>query len=322
VSTSPEDEIRTPIRQFVAIVTMGSNGRVRAWWRFVLGLLVVLFANFGAQFLASAAGYGRRFELAYRPLGLLLALGGFAVLSKTIDEVEGNPLPYLGLRRKNWRREVVLGLLLGFGMILLAVLAIAVLGQLTINIKLSGYSIVLAVIELIILAAGAMMEEIMFRGYPFQRLVESIRPLPAVVVLSTLFGLAHFMNPHVSFWAVANTAAVGVLLCVAYLRTGALWMPFGLHFAWNTALGLVFGLPVSGLKTFSVIVRSKADGPIWLTGGSYGIEASVVGTVVIVMGTIVLFLLPKHYLRLSTVSGSISGAFETAPENPAERIQL
>jgi hypothetical protein len=61
-------------------------------------------------------------------------------------------------------------------------------------------------------------------------------------------------------------------------------MPWGIHFGWNTVLGLVFGLPVSGLTDFSVIVKSRALGPKWLTGGAYGIEGGALGTIVIVLG--------------------------------------
>jgi hypothetical protein len=63
-------------------------------------------------------------------------------------------------------------------------------------------------------------------------------------------------------------------LAVAYLRTRTLWFPFGIHFGWNFALGFVFGLPVSGMSDFSVLVHGSIRGPQWLTGGAYGLENS------------------------------------------------
>ena len=69
----------------------------------------------------------------------------------------------------------------------------------------------------------------------------------------------------------------GVLLAAAYLRSRALWLPWGIHLAWNAVLGVGFGLPVSGLTQFAVVVQGTAQGPEWLTGGGYGLEASVVG---------------------------------------------
>ena len=94
-----------------------------------------------------------------------------------------------------------------------------------------------------------------------------------------------------------NTCAIGALLCTAYLRTGALWMSWGIHFSWNTALGLVFGLPVSGLTDFAVILKTRATGPRWVTGGAYGIEGSVVGTIVILLGFIPVILLTRKCAR-------------------------
>ena len=73
-----------------------------------------------------------------------------------------------------------------------------------------------------------------------------------------------------------------MLLAVAYLRTRTLWLPFGIHFGWNFALGFVFGLPVSGMSTFSVIVHGSIRGPAWLTGGAYGLENSGAAAILLV----------------------------------------
>jgi uncharacterized protein len=317
-------EDSSPVQRFALKVLYAPDRRVRAIWRFVLGLLVVIFANIGAGFLASGAGYGRRFELAFRPLALVFAIAGFVLLAKVADEVEGKPFAYLGLGRRSWGRDFGFGAVLGLGMISVAVAVIAVAGDLTVNATITRRTLELAVVEVMILAAGALMEEVMFRGYPFQRLVESMGPWPAMFVVSGLFGAAHLTNPYASFWGVANTAAVGVLFCLAYLRTQSLWMPFGIHFAWNTALGLLFGLPVSGLRSFSVIVRSSAEGPLWLTGGGYGIEASALGTAVIVLGVVAVTILVKQRPKDSAANVCTGGtnAFETPDENQPERIQL
>jgi len=74
-----------------------------------------------------------------------------------------------------------------------------------------------------------------------------------------------------------------------YLRTRTVWMIWAIHFGWNFTLGVIYGLPVSGITEFSVIVRSQAVGSRWLTGGSYGIEASVTGAVVIMIGYVIVW---------------------------------
>jgi hypothetical protein len=144
-----------------------------------------------------------------------------------------------------------------------------------------------------VLAAGACAEEVAFRGYPFQRLIEAIGPVAAAIVLSLLFGAVHFLNPHASVLGFLNTALIGLLLAFAYLRTRTLWMSIAIHFFWNLTLGLVFGLPVSGLTLFSVVTRARAVGPLWLTGGSYGIEASAETTIVVVLALMVVVVFVK-----------------------------
>jgi hypothetical protein len=98
-----------------------------------------------------------------------------------------------------------------------------------------------------------------------------------------LFGSIHLLNPHFAVLPMVNTMLIGALFAIVYLRTRSLWLPWGIHFGWNFALGVVFGLPVSGITQFSVWNRASATGPEWLTGGSYGIESSVMVTFLFIL---------------------------------------
>ncbi len=144
------------------------------------------------------------------------------------------------------------------------------------------------VVVLIVLVFGALAEEMMFRGYPFQRLEEAIGPTGAIAVFSLLFAAVHLSNPGASPLGLLNTVLIGIVLAIAYLRTRALWLSWGIHFGWNATLGLLFGLPVSGLRIFNVVTHATAKGPRWLTGGSYGIEASAPGAVAVIIGLVVV----------------------------------
>jgi hypothetical protein len=85
-------------------------------------------------------------------------------------------------------------------------------------------------------------------------------------------------------------------LTIAYLRTGALWLSWGIHFGWNATLGLVLGLPVSGFRYFNLWIYTQAYGPKWLTGDYYGVEAATTGTVAILIGILVVWKLPVQKL--------------------------
>jgi hypothetical protein len=262
-----------------------------AFSRFLLGVAVVFAANFLAGALTPQSDSLRRFDLFYRPLLLVFLLAGFGILILHLDRVPGNPLAAMGLaRRPPWLRDLWVGSLLGSGTVALAVAVIAIFGTLTIRVALTARTVQLAAAVIVVLITGAAAEEVSFRGYPFQRLIEAIGARLAVVVSSALFGAVHLLNPHASLWGFLNTVLVGVLLALAYLRTRSLWMPIAIHFAWNATLGLVFGLPVSGLTEFSVITRARTGGPLWLTGGDYGIEASLMGAAAIVLGIGLLLL--------------------------------
>ncbi|HEX9119730.1 MAG TPA: type II CAAX endopeptidase family protein [Terriglobales bacterium] len=276
---------------------LDNQGRVRPGWRFLLGAVVAVIANFIAIGVAGPLSHGqtRLLEALYRPLTMVLLLGGYALLLMSADQVHERLFSAMGLGKfPGWVRQALWGAAIGTALTVVAVLWIVIFGDLrAVSFSISKHALALALVELFILSTAAMGEELMFRGYPFHRLVETTGPVFAVVVMSSLFGFAHGGNPHASKLAVVNTCAIGALLCTAYLRTGALWMSWGIHFAWNTALGLVFGLPVSGLANFAVILRTRASGPRWVTGGAYGIEGSVVGTIVILMGFIPVILLTR-----------------------------
>ena len=298
--------------------------RLIAFSRFLLGIAMAFTANFVAGSLAPASDSLRRFDLAYRPLLLVFLLAGFSLLLAGFDRAPGNPLVAMGLGlRGPWLRDLWTGGLFGAGMVAVPVALIAVAGRLAIKVVVTTATLRLAAVVIVILAAGAMAEEITFRGYPFQRMVEAIGPTAAALVLSALFGAVHLANPHASAWGCLDTVLIGLLLSLAYLRTRSLWMPIAIHFWWNVTLGLILGLPVSGLTEFSVVTRARAEGPLWLTGGSYGIEASAVVAAVIALGIVLFTVLvrprevaaPTQGLGMPEwqSAGEISGPTEQPP---------
>lgn len=123
--------------------------------------------------------------------------------------------------------------------------------------------------------AGALLEELVFRGYLF-RWLALWNAWAAVALTSLLFGFAHAANPHATpLSSLAIAAEAGLLLAAAYWLSGNLWFPIGIHFGWNFSEGSIFSTPVSGTQSPGVIVGTLS-GPGLLTGGAFGIEASLV----------------------------------------------
>lgn len=135
---------------------------------------------------------------------------------------------------------------------------------------------------LVLLAFGAVGEELLFRGYAFQLMVRRMGEFASVLPVAVIFGVAHMGNQGVTLLAIFNTILWGVLLGYAYLLTRALWLPIGLHFGWNAAMP-VLGVNLSG---FTMGVPGYAlhwsAGDLW-SGGAYGFEGSVLTTVIVVV---------------------------------------
>lgn len=175
---------------------------------------------------------------------------------------------------------------------------------------------------LFLVAAAA--EELLFRGYPFQVLVEGLGPVLAVIVAAALFALAHATNPWVDGLALLNIGLAGVVMAVAYLRTWSLWVPLGLHWAWNWVMAALFDLPVSGLSFDVPGYDLRAVGPRIVTGGPFGPEAGLLATVA--SGAAIAWLLrtgrlsrSEHVAALGPLVGDRGGGGDTEEDDRLER---
>jgi hypothetical protein len=102
-----------------------------------------------------------------------------------------------------------------------------------------------------------------------------------LIFTAGLFGLAHTLNPGATIGSsVAIALEAGVLLGAAYAATQRLWVPIGLHAGWNFAEGSLFGMTLSGNNMGVGLLRGSLSGPLILTGGEFGPEASIVAVLV------------------------------------------
>ena len=139
---------------------------------------------------------------------------------------------------------------------------------------------------LVVLAPAAFAEEVLFRGVPLVLLAAAFGRGPALVALAILFGLAHLANPGVTSLAVANIAAAGIFLGLAFYAPGGIFTAFGAHLGWNATLA---GLdaPVSGLPFSIPAIDFVPGGPAWLTGGAFGPEGGLTATTAIGLACVV-----------------------------------
>lgn len=141
------------------------------------------------------------------------------------------------------------------------------------------FSVSALVVFLVLILFSAIGEEILFRGFPLQRLQETFGPAPAVLGTSLLFGWAHAGNLSVTWLAILNTFLWGVVFGCAWLKTRDLWLPIGLHVGWNWTLPLL-GVQLSGFTLEVTGYRLVGGGTLW-DGGAYGPEAGLITTVLV-----------------------------------------
>jgi membrane protease YdiL (CAAX protease family) len=137
-----------------------------------------------------------------------------------------------------------------------------------------------------VLLLAAFFEELVLRGYPFQVLSEAYGPAVAVGVTALVFGALHGANPGVGWTALVNTVLAGILLGIMYWRTFSLWLVTGAHLAWNWTMGVMVGLPVSGLDVDGSRSVIQVGGPDIITGGEYGPEGGLLLGLVTLMGVL------------------------------------
>jgi membrane protease YdiL (CAAX protease family) len=135
-----------------------------------------------------------------------------------------------------------------------------------------------AVVTSALLFFGAAGEEMMFHGYAFQLLVRYLGAFATILPVGIVFGLMHIGNQNTTVLGIANTVLWGVLLGFACYRSGALWMPIGIHFGWNVILPLA-GANLSGFTMRVTGYALHQNAGVLLSGGAYGPEGSVLTTV-------------------------------------------
>jgi len=132
-------------------------------------------------------------------------------------------------------------------------------------------------IPLLIAFAGAPFEELVFRGVLFRIIEQGLGSWLALVISAVIFGGLHLLNENATvFGAIAVMLQAGLMLGAAFMATRRLWLPIGTHFAWNFMQSGVFGIAVSGNEPHDGLIKSSLTGPDILTGGSFGVEGSIV----------------------------------------------
>jgi CAAX protease family protein len=315
---------------FLRQIFINDVGRLRSGWRLVVFLLTCVLVFYLITTLVRVAFVLANLLLPNATLNRTLQdlTFGIIVLASSLIAayictrwLEGLPWRAIGLWfHARWFRDFLIGSVIGIISLALAAGIAAAAGGLRFSI--SPTNMFPQVAKTLILSGGlfiiaALAEEALFRGYPLQTLARARLAWLGVLITSVPFAAGHLENPNAGqALSSFNTALAGVWLAIAYLKTRSLWFPLGVHWAWNWALGSLFGLPVSGITRFAQypLLHGIDLGPTWLTGGSYGIEGGLAGTIALVISTVFIW-------RTRLVSATEEMMRLTSQETPTSEDQ-
>lgn len=291
--------------------------RLRGGWRLLIQGLIYFGGTFLAQFILGIslgmvlAASGEDLtnpdvilaatETPFFRLLTVLASLVFIMISCTFAARRLDKRPFrdygfhFGLR---WWADLGFGLLLGAFLMLAIFLVERAAGWITVDSRpLDGASWTAILFYLIVYLCVGITEELLSRGYQIRNLAEALNhprlsPRLALVLAclgtSAFFGLLHAGNPNATMTSTLYLMAGGLLFGLAYLLTGELALPVGLHVTWNFFQGNVFGFPVSGMGSAASFIQIDQGGPLLWTGGAFGPEAGLTGLCAIVLGMLLI----------------------------------
>ncbi len=270
------------------------EGRGRAFFRFLFAVAWWIAAYLLSERAARGFIHGPSFPLLRNVFEIFLLILGYSYMEMAWDGAR-EPLRAMGLGgRRGAVGEFALGAAVGWGMVTAVLLVVALYGHFYVRLWSSPHAWGSLVLQLFILATASLAAEIAFRGYAFQKLIQSTGPVTATILAGIFFAFLRLETPGATAAALWVSGVAAVVLSVAYVRTRALWLCWGLHFAWLASIGVLFGQPLAGSRRTSSVIHTYADGPTWLTGSEYGPEGSVVTLIVLWIGLYILFRVTRN----------------------------
>ena len=259
-------------------------------------------------------------------LGLALLEGGRGPVDAWITA---------GLPRRPTRgNEWAVGSAIGWGVAVLAMLPLVFSGRLLLSFWTEPRGWLTAVIVIAGAALATLASEIAYRGYGLRRLQESVGRTSAVVLISLVYALVvqvHFGNSRIALVAFLFS----VLLSAGWLRTRAIWLSWGLHFAWNVSLGLLFGLPVFDGGDMASVIQGQVRGHSHWLGAPMGPIGGWWTALMLLLGTAVLVAASREFAWLYTHKPIVAAgypmdvpppaahtAMEQAPAPPPPLVQI
>jgi hypothetical protein len=255
-----------------------TRARLFAFLRFLAFAAIFVGANFGEHVLLTPV---HRHIKSFEGHALLemSALGVIALaLTYLLAKISGRGFGAYGLAGPHRTRNFIIGLSTGIALLALQLVVERSLGVFSFGSPgpLDGALAANAILIGVFCLTVGFTEEILFRGYPLVEVSRAISFWPAVIVISAMFGVPHWLKGDgENLMGGIQACMFGIALACSFRMTGSLWLAIGFHAGWDYAQSFVFGVADSGLVSAGRLLHPAIHGPAWLSGGSVGPEGSV-----------------------------------------------
>lgn len=250
--------------------------------------LILLAGSFALQFISNKYLQGDWVFLTFLVSEWLML---FAILIFIQRRMKGG-IAAINLVPEGAARNYGVGILIGTVMFILFILVAVLSKTYGWNGLADPINWVMVLLFAIAFVGQAALEEVVFRGFLLRFIGRRTSILLGLIVSSIVFSLLHLPGRETTLLVFINTFLLAALFSFLVLLTRSLYLPCGLHFAWNFVEMVVFNTPNSSERVSTAVFKtSYLSNNINLTGGSYGPEGSIFTTIIVSLFLIVTLIL-------------------------------
>jgi len=236
-------------------------------------------------------GFNHRTSVQLFVTQLMSLIGTVGIVWLFSTEVDKQSFKSIGFNKVHIGRDLALGLVMGFVIMLSGFLILVLSHQLEYTGTHCNALNLFYNIGVFVFVAIA--EEVFTRGYILRNLAVSFNKYVALVISALIFSLMHLANPNITPVSLSIIFLSGLVLGLPYLYTKNLWFSMALHFSWNFFQGPIFGFNVSGLNVDKLIKTKYATANYW-NGGEFGFEGSILAVVFLLCALVAIYFLFRH----------------------------
>ena len=270
--------------------------RLRAGWRIFLFIIITVVMVKLLEFIIDNlfGGLPEEKTLRFFYSILVAAIAGTTAVIITRRYIDKKTMLSFGLKLDGFAvKDWLYGFLLSFlmaGSVFLLLLWFGLLEFESVNPDILSMKFLLNFLLMFVAFCilTAWWEELVFRGYLLQNMINGMGKNWAVIISCILYGAVHATNPNAGIISSSIIVLFGFMRLYGYLRTSQLWLSMGMHAGWNFFQGPVFGFATSGYETESILIH-KLNGSDWLTGGIFGPEGGVFTILIVLMAILSMY---------------------------------